>query len=245
MEEQERSRKEAAAADRWVVRAPWSVAVRAAPSASAEKVGEQGPGTVVSSENVLEVDSGNKWLKLEGKEHYMLCFENGVAGWILDKIGGLAREAAQWAVTERWTVAVRAAPSTSAEKVGKQGPGTVVSAEGVVVVDGNKWLKLDGKGHYMLCFENGDAGWVMHKIGGLAREVAQWAVKERWSVAVRAAPSTSAEEVGKQGPGTVVSAEGVLEVDSGDKWLKLQGKNHYMLCFQNGDAGWILDKVNV
>ena len=70
----------------------------------------------------------------------------------------------------------------------------------------------------------------------LTAEKAQWVVGNDYQVRIRSEPSTSASEIGCKSPGSVVTSEGTVETGDGHKWIKLDGKPHYMMVY-NADLG--------
>jgi hypothetical protein len=160
---------------------------------------------------------------------------------------------AKWIVSDTLptgcTIAVRDGPSVDANTITTHSRGTVVSAEANVIVDrsGDKWIKLDGKNHYMRCYHAESRADYMHKMtfqGGVCNDDELWMFPHKadwivWSqgvetvtVLVRDGPSVTANEIARHDRGTVVSAEAIVMVEGSDnKWIKLEGKNNYMRCY--------------
>ena len=61
-------------------------------------------------------------------------------------------------------------------------------------------------------------------------------------VYIRSAPHKSAETVRNTDPGDVVASEGTVETGDGDKWIKLDGKPHYMMLFDAEDRVYAMRK---
>ena len=63
-----------------------------------------------------------------------------------------------------------------------------------------------------------------------------------YTVRIRSAPSTSAKIVGETKPGDIVTSEGTVETGDGDKWIKLDGKPHYMMLYDAEDRAYAMRK---
>ena len=78
----------------------------------------------------------------------------------------------------------------------------------------------------------------------LTAEKAQYVVGggNNWHVRIRSAPSTSAREIECKSPGSVVTSEGTVETGDGHKWIKLDGKPHYMMVYNSQDGDIVMTK---
>ena len=52
------------------------VYIRSAPSKSVKTIGNTDPGDIVTSEGTVETGDGHKWIKLDGKPHYMMFYDS-------------------------------------------------------------------------------------------------------------------------------------------------------------------------
>jgi hypothetical protein len=114
--------------------------------------------------------------------------------------------------------------------IGNTEPGTVVSAEGILTVEGSedKWIKL-GENRYMLTY---DAHYddICMRMMTFTPNKGQWVVRQPIA-RVRGGPSQEANEITVHDSGIVVSAEGIVTVEgSENRWIKL-GENRYMMTY--------------